>query len=138
MSKFCAYQERSQFEVERKMRLLKIPGHLHEAVVSKLMEEDFLNEYRFTEAYIRGKLSMKHWAPKRIALGLREHRVPAPMISTGLASIPKEKVLENGRYLALRWFGSKSKAQFTGAMQRRGYSFDVINESWEYAEAQEA
>lgn len=130
MQHYCAYQERSPFEVKRKLGLLKLPKERHEEVIATLMEENFLDEYRFAEAYTRGKLNQKHWAPKRIRMGLQEHRIPSVTINRILNQIDSELIERNALYLADRWFSSKTKEQLTAAMQRRGYSFDLINKAY--------
>ena len=127
---YCAYQERSPFEVKRKLGLIKLPKERHEEVIATLMEENFLDEYRFAEAFTRGKLNQKHWAPKRIRMGLQEHRIPSVTISRILNQIDPELIEKNALYLADRWFSSKTKEQLTAAMQRRGYSFDLINKAY--------
>jgi len=127
---YCAYQERSPFEVKRKLGLIKLPKERHEEVIATLMEENFLDEYRFAEAFIRGKLNQKHWAPKRIRMGLQEHRIPSVTINRILNQIDPELIEKNALYLADRWFSSKTKEQLTAAMQRRGYSFDLINKAY--------
>jgi SOS response regulatory protein OraA/RecX len=43
-------------------------------------------------------------------------------------------VEENALYLADRWFGSKTKEQLAAAMQRRGYSFELINRAYHLVE----
>ena len=128
---YCAYQERSPFEVKRKLGLIKLPKERHEEVIATLMEENFLDEYRFAEAFIRGKLNQKHWAPKRIRMGLQEHRIPSVTINRILNQIDPELIEKNAMYLADRWFSSKTKEQLTAAMQRRGYSFDLINKAYD-------
>ena len=128
---YCAYQERSPFEVKRKLGLIKLPKERHEEVIATLMEENFLDEYRFAEAFTRGKLSQKHWAPKRIRMGLQEHRIPSVTINRILNQIDPELIEKNALYLADRWFSSKTKEQLTAAMQRRGYSFDLIHRAYD-------
>ena len=128
---YCAYQERSPFEVKRKLGLIKLPKERHEEVIATLMEENFLDEYRFAEAFTRGKLNQKHWAPKRIRMGLQEHRIPSVTINRILNQIDPELIEKNALYLAGRWFSSKTKEQLTAAMQRRGYSFDLINKAYD-------
>jgi regulatory protein len=128
---YCAYQERSPFEVKRKLGLIKLPKERHEEVIATLMEENFLDEYRFAEAFTRGKLNQKHWAPKRIRMGLQEHRIPSVTISRILNRIDPELIEKNAMYLVDRWFSSKTKEQLTAAMQRRGYSFDMINKAYD-------
>ena len=128
---YCAYQERSPFEVKRKLGLIKLPKERHEEVIATLMEENFLDEYRFAEAFTRGKLNQKHWAPKRIRMGLQEHRIPSVTINRILNQIDPELIEKNALYLADRWFNSKTKEQLTAAMQRRGYSFEMIHRAYD-------
>jgi regulatory protein len=128
---YCAYQERSPFEVKRKLGLIKLPKERHEEVIATLMEENFLDEYRFAEAFTRGKLHLKHWAPKRIRMGLQEHRIPSVTINRILNQIDPELIEKNAMYLADRWFSSKTKEQLTAAMQRRGYSFEMIHRAYD-------
>ena len=94
------------------------------------MEENFLDEYRFAEAFVRGKLNQKHWAPKRIRMGLQEHRIPRVTIDRILSQVDPTLIEKNALYLADRWFNSQTKEQLTAAMQRRGYSFDLINKAY--------
>ncbi len=134
LRRYCAYQERSPFEVYRKLGVLGLPKDRHEEVMASLMEENFLDEYRFAEAYCQGKLNQKYWAPYRIGIGLREHRIPKVTIDKILNQIPEERVEENALYLADRWFSSKTKEQLAAAMQRRGYSFELINRMYQRVE----
>ena len=128
---YCAYQERSPFEVKRKLSLIKLPKERHEEVIATLMEENFLDEYRFAEAFTRGKLNQKHWAAKRIRMGLQEHRIPRVTIDRILNQIDPELIEKNAMYLADRWFASKTKEQLTAPMQRRGYSFEMIHKAYD-------
>jgi SOS response regulatory protein OraA/RecX len=43
-------------------------------------------------------------------------------------------VEENALYLADRWFSSKTKEQLAAAMQRRGYSFEMIHRAYQWVE----
>ena len=128
---YCAYQERSPFEVKRKLRLIKLPSKFHEEVIATLMEENFLDEYRFAEAFVRGKINQKHWAPRRIRAGLQEHRIPKVSIDRILSEVNPTLIEKNALYLVDRWFNSKTKEQLTAAMQRRGYSFEMIGRAYQ-------
>jgi regulatory protein len=134
LRKFCAYQERSPFEVERKLYSLKLPKERHDDVIASLMDENFLDEHRFAEAYVRGKLNQKYWAPMRIRMGLQEHRIPRVVAERALKEIPTERIAENAVYLVDRWLNSKTKEQLTSALQRRGYSYETIEEAFERVE----
>ena len=133
---YCAYQERSPHEVKRKLHLIKLPIDLHEEIIATLMEENFLDEYRFAQAYVQGKLNQKHWAHRRIRAGLLEHRIPRVTINRLISLIDAEVVEKNAFYLTNRWFESKTKEQLIGAMQRRGYSFEMISKAYAKVESE--
>jgi regulatory protein len=133
---YCAYQERSPHEVKRKLHLIKLPIDLHEEIIATLMEENFLDEYRFAQAYVQGKLNQKQWAPRRIKAGLLEHRIPRVTINRLISLIDAEVVEKNAFYLTNRWFESKTKEQLIGAMQRRGYSFEMISKAYAKVESE--
>jgi regulatory protein len=136
LQRYCAYQERSPFEVERKLQKIGLPRDRHEEVIAQLMEDSFLDEYRFTEAYTRGKLNQKQWAPRRIRLGLQEHRIPRVTIDRVLRQIEQRVVDANALYLVERWFDSKSKEKLTAALQRRGYDFELIASTYNRVRSQ--
>ena len=136
LQRSCAYQERSPFEVERKLQQIGLPRDRHEEVVAQLMEDNFLDEYRFTEAYTRGKLNQKQWAPRRIRMGLQEHRIPRVTIDRILRQVDQGVVDANALYLVERWFESKSKEKLTAALQRRGYDFELITSTYNTVRSQ--
>ena len=133
---YCSYQERSPFEVDRKLQQLGLPRDRHEEVIAQLMEDSFLDEYRFTEAYTRGKLNQKQWAPRRIRMGLNEHRIPRVTIDRILRQVDQRVVEANALYLVERWFESKTKEKLTAALQRRGYSFELIAATYDVVRSQ--
>ena len=133
---YCSYQERSPFEVDRKLQQLGLPRDRHEEVIAQLMEDSFLDEYRFTEAYTRGKLNQKQWAPRRIRMGLNEHRIPRVTIDRILRQVDQRVVEANALYLVERWFESNTKEKLTAALQRRGYSFELIASTYDVVRSQ--
>ena len=136
LQRYCAYQERSPFEVDRKLQKIGLPRDRHEEVIAQLMEDSFLDEYRFTEAYTRGKLNQKQWAPRRIRMGLNEHRIPRVTIDRILRQVDQRVVEANALYLVERWFESKTKEKLTAALQRRGYSFELIASTYDVVRSQ--
>ena len=122
--------------MERKLQKIGLPLDRHEELIAQLMEDSFLDEYRFTEAYTRGKLNQKQWAPRRIRLGLQEHRIPRVTIDRVLRQIEQRVVDANALYLVERWFDSKSKEKLTAALQRRGYDFELIASTYNRVRSQ--
>ncbi|HTN22108.1 MAG TPA: regulatory protein RecX [Pelobium sp.] len=91
---YCAYQERSQYEVRGKLIALGLRGLDVENIITSLIENNFLNEERFAIAYANGKLRIKSWGRRKIAEGLKFKQVSAPLIKKALKSLDEDEYLE--------------------------------------------
>lgn len=92
--KYCAYQERCQQEVRQKLRSFQLTSDQREEVISELIEQNFLNEERFSEAFARGKFRMKKWGKKKITLALKQKEISDYCIKKGLKQIDDSEYLE--------------------------------------------
>jgi regulatory protein len=68
---FCAFQERTHLEVKRKLSGYGISWTQAGELLSKLIEEGFLNEERFARSFAGGKFRMKGWGRKKIEMELK-------------------------------------------------------------------
>jgi regulatory protein len=84
---YCAYQERSQQEVRNKLYEWGLWTAAVENIISKLIEENYLNEERFAKAYARGKFNQKSWGKIKIKQGLQLKNVSSPLIKKALMTI---------------------------------------------------
>lgn len=93
LRKYCAYQERCHEEVRSKLLSLHVHGALLDEAISKLIQEDFLNEERFASAYAGGKFRMKHWGRIRIRHALEKRKISSYCIQKALGEISEEDYL---------------------------------------------
>ncbi len=68
---YCAYQERSRLQVERKMKQLGSEEGDLTFLVEKLTEENFLNEERFVKQFVRSRAAAKGWGPRKITVAIQ-------------------------------------------------------------------
>ena len=94
LRKYCAYQERSHYDVVQKMWELKIPEDWRDDMLISLIQENFLNEERFARTYARGKFNIKKWGRVKIIQGLKQHEVSTNCIQLALTEIDESKYLE--------------------------------------------
>lgn len=72
---YCAFQERTHQEVKMKLNGYGVGWSEIGGIVSRLIEDGFLNEERFAGAFVRGKFRMKQWGRKKIEMELKKKQV---------------------------------------------------------------
>ena len=102
LESFCAYQERSLYEVEKKLNTLTSISEDKKSIISHLNQNNFLNQSRFIEAYVSGKINLKRWGKGKIRVGLIQHKIPKIDIDQAMNNIPKKTYQNNLLILAQR------------------------------------
>ena len=60
MERFCAYQERSAFEIKTKLHRKGATDEQVALVIKHLISKNFLNEARFVDAFVQGKAALNN------------------------------------------------------------------------------
>jgi regulatory protein len=107
LRQYCGYQERSHYEAKQKLYDLGVRAIEHDEIISKLIEDDYLNEERFAIQFAGGKFRMKQWGMKKIIHALKEKQVSEYCIKKALKQIGEEynstlKKLAEKKYAALK------------------------------------
>lgn len=84
---YCAYQERCHLEVKEKLYSFGLRKNDVEDALSRLIEENYLNEERFAVQFAGGRFRMKQWGRVRISYELKQKQVGEYCIKKALASI---------------------------------------------------
>lgn len=130
---FCAYQERSPYEV--KLKAINFGLNQEEAtqIVNTLIEDSFVNEDRFTKAYIRGKVSIKRWGTYKLRDGLLSKGIPEHIMEKHLNQIPAETHFKNAKYWFKRKVGDgdqkltqEDKSKLYRYLAQKGFESDLI------------
>mgnify|MGYP001332023584 CR=1 FL=1 len=140
LERYCAYQERCHQEVQTKLRQLGAFRNDSDAVISHLIQNDYLNETRFAMLYVRSKFSIKKWGRKRIVNELKQRKITSYNIDKALAQITEEDYRLTFDTLAeKRWDQLKRnkeplpqrKKKWINYLQYRGWEshliFDALN-----------
>lgn len=91
MEHYCAYQERCHQEVENKLKEFRLIPEAREQILLQLLENDFLNEERFSKAFARGKFRIKKWGKQRIVRELKARNISEYNINSALSEIAPDE-----------------------------------------------
>jgi regulatory protein len=86
-AKYCSTQERSQQQVRDKLYDWGLYGDEVEEVLSWLISENFVNEERFAQSYVRGHFKLKKWGRIKIKQGLQQKKISDYCIKVGMDEI---------------------------------------------------
>ena len=90
---YCVYQDRCHKEVEQKLNGMNMFEDAKTLIITKLLEEDFLNEERFARSFARGKFRIKKYGKLRISRELKQRDISAYNIKAGLSEIDETDYL---------------------------------------------
>lgn len=91
LADYCVYQDRSHYEVEQKLKELRTLNEDERGeILIWLIQNNFLNEERFSKSYARGKFYQKKWGKIKIKQGLKQKRIPTNLIDKGIEEIIEE------------------------------------------------
>jgi regulatory protein len=136
---YCAYQERCHQEVRRKLQGMRMIPEVIDQIMGHLIEHNYLNEERFSKAYVRGKFRQKYWGKNRLTLELKKRDISKNNINAALAEInPQEysdifEMLVNKRMNQLKEPNKlKRKKKLVDYLLYRGWEpflvYDKVNE----------
>jgi regulatory protein len=132
---FCAYQERCEFDVLEKIKKLGLQNpEKTEMLIKRLQKDGFLDQKRFVNSYITGKVSIKKWGVNKIRAGLVQKRIEPVIIARGIMEIDAGLYQENlqalfeKKILALKDYKTdcQQKSKVIRFLSGKGYSFEEI------------
>ena len=94
LMRLCARAEKSSGDAMRLMRGWGVPEGEREGVLAKLVEQRFIDDRRYAEAYVREKSNLAGWGTRKIAFQLRQKGITQEIITTTLASLDSDTQLE--------------------------------------------
>jgi len=136
IKQYCAYQERCHSEVREKLFGFGINKNEVDDLISKLIEENYLNEERFAVQFAGGKFRVRQWGRIKIKYQLKQKQVSEYCIKKGLAAINHDDYINTLSKLAglkLKTIkGEKNnflkRKQLQDHLRMKGYETDLVNE----------
>jgi len=136
IKQYCAYQERSHFEVRKKLFSFGLTSNRADALLARLIEENYLNEERFATSFARGKFSLKKWGRIKIKYELTLKKVSAANIKTSLKELNEDDYLKTIQVLVeKRWHALNDEdnvsrqAKTINYLLQKGYEMPLVQQA---------
>ncbi|WP_312556255.1 regulatory protein RecX [Empedobacter brevis] len=140
MAKYCLYQDRCHWEVEKKLREFDLIPEAKDEILYKLIHYGFLNEERFVHSFVRGKVNQKMWGRNRLRQELKLRQIHPKLIDKVFKEeIDLDKYWNNLLHLTQKKFNLlaseresfKKINKVKAYLAYKGYEFDLMNEAIE-------
>jgi regulatory protein len=135
----CASREYCSEDIRIKLDSWGIGAADSDKIISVLVKENFVNDKRYAEAFVRDKYHHNKWGKAKIAAQLRAKRIAPELISSALTALDDDQyrqmimdTLASHRKL----IKAKNKYDLKGKLMRYGLSkgfeshilYDILNE----------
>ena len=134
MRSYCMYQERCIQEVKKKLTRLQVVPKTKSKIINHLIDDDYLNEVRFTKSFIQGKLRIKKWGRLKLNYELKIRGVKKFIIDKEINKISKEDYYDyfnefsNNKIKTLKGSKEQKKRSFINYFTYRGWENNLIYE----------
>ena len=129
---YCAYQERCHNDVSNKLNKLGVFGDEVDEYICYLIDENYLSETRYSEAFVRGKYNNNNWGRIKIIMELKSKNISEWNINNALKQITEEDY-ENKLYkicekqiLYVDYSQYEVKNKIVRHLTQKGWEMDLI------------
>ena len=90
MAKYCAYQERCVKDVTDKLKTFDISEEEKTKILDYLLDNRFVNDERFANSFVRGKVNQSGWGVNKIRFHLMQKGIAKDLIDEALGQTDEE------------------------------------------------
>ncbi len=99
----CARSEQCSFDIRRKLYTKGFSRQQSDIILKELIDNRFVNDERFTRAYVRDKYRFQRWGRKKIVSSLLAKCIPMETIKKAISEIdPRQYVANALRIMQLK------------------------------------
>ncbi len=130
LERYCAFQERCETEVRRKLTETPCSVAQREEIIRLLRDADFLNEERYVQIFIRSKIH-DQWGKLKIRQALAAKKVDTTLTEHYLDSIDEEVYFQMLQSVMVKWKrlhpnDAANKAKLFRFLLTRGFSTSEV------------
>lgn len=132
LERYCAYQDRCTQEVLTKLRSLQVEEKEAQQILRLLKNDGFVDDERYAQSYIRGKVGLKQWGKQKIRMSLLQKGIPKELINKYLEHITPQQYTDNLQAAVRKWtqsHGPVTQENITKLYRHllsKGYTYEEI------------
>jgi len=88
---YCAKSEHCTHDVLKKLKSWEVAEPEIEGILEQLRNENFLNDARYTKAYVNDKWKLEHWGRRKIRHQLFLKYIPEQLVDSALEAIDEKE-----------------------------------------------
>ena len=130
----CSRKEYCISDLQKKMQFWKLSANQENEIIEQLVSEKYVDEVRFTNAFVKDKFRFNKWGKQKISYHLKQKRISQELITNTLDEISKEDYFETiAQLLSSKNKNLKAKdlydrrAKLLRFMAQRGFEFEAVN-----------
>jgi regulatory protein len=135
----CASREYCSEDIRVKLDSWSVNNQDADKIINKLISENFINEKRYAEAFVKDKYHHNKWGKVKITSQLRAKRIAPDVIDSALATVVEDQYRQTIRDILAshrKFIKAKNQFDLKGKLMRFGLSkgfeshilYDILNE----------
>lgn len=132
--RYCANEEQCRTSVRKKLCDWGAPLAVSNKIVTRLLDQGYIDEKRFAKTYVSSKLRSQKWGRLKVIYQLRSKQIPPQYITDALTEISDEEyrsILLNVAQTKWETYSdsdtpAKRRAKLTTFLASRGYESPEI------------
>ena len=132
-SYYCSLSEHCIKKVREKLVQWETPKEFIDPIIEKLLEQDYINEERFSRAFVKDKFRFNHWGRIKIQTHLRALEISSENIAKAMDEIDDDKyaeildeIVEKKRKTIKKGTDYEIRAKLLRHALSRGFEYDLI------------
>ena len=132
-SYYCSLSEHCIKKVREKLVQWETPKEFIDPIIEKLLEQDYINEERFSRAFVKDKFRFNHWGRIKIQTHLRALSISSENITKAMDEIDEDEyaeildeIVEKKRKTIKKGTDYEIRAKLLRHALSRGFEYEII------------
>ena len=91
----CSKQEKCRSDILKKLEEWKAPAEAFDKIIKILIEENYIDEYRYSSSFVRSKFNQNKWGKIKIKYALHQKKISETIIQEVINNEISENEYEN-------------------------------------------